>query len=268
MLLNVGGGYTNAGIEGYYYPGTSALTGAVLSAPPVGPAFTRSDVRVDFNWGASSLPAGFSGFDNLTTQSGGNNGATVDPRLANFTNDTFQAVSAGDVIPKFSQTYTFSNGDRRGDAVHPAARRRRLDDASGHELLDQPQHRQHARHGHLRHGRRADLQHPVAVRAADGLGGQRQECKLHWSSPSTPDEAIEAAEYIGVNSDPLYDPLYTNMINGSGIDHWWSVPSGVGPGPTPTAGPRLTRGGVGDELLPGRDLQDSVQWHGHCGRER
>ena len=50
--------------------------------------------------------------------------------------------------------------------------------------------------------------------------GAAAECKLHWSSSSTPDEAIEPAAPIGVNLDGG-DAAFANMVNGGTRAYWW-----------------------------------------------
>src|SRR5687768_10096411 len=79
-MLNVGGGLTNAGLKGEYFD-NATLSGS--------PAFTRIDVRVDFNWGNASP--------------GGSPAAPYDRVGA----DRFSVRWTGQVIPRFSEAYTF-----------------------------------------------------------------------------------------------------------------------------------------------------------------
>jgi len=90
LMLNAGGGYTGSGIPGNYYNNTT-FSGS--------PSFLRVDDRIDFNFGSTSTPGGSNspGFNAL--------GVT-----------NWSAQWAGQVIPKYSETYTFtvtSEGEAR-----------------------------------------------------------------------------------------------------------------------------------------------------------
>ena len=51
--------------------------------------------------------------------------------------------------------------------------------------------------------------------------GVATECKLHWSSPSTPDEAIEPATALGVNFEDVGDAAFANLVNGGSRNYWY-----------------------------------------------
>ncbi len=76
-----GGGFTAAGLKGEYFP-NATFAGA--------PAFTRQDVRIDFDWGEKA-PIG--GSNTLAYQ--------------NFPRGAFSIRWTGGVIPRYSEKYTF-----------------------------------------------------------------------------------------------------------------------------------------------------------------
>lgn len=93
-LLNGGGGLTDAGLRGEYFANPN-LSGSA--------AFTRHDVRVDFDWGLAAP--------------GGSTDAPYDGVGA----DGFSVRWSGQVIPRFSDLYTFIT--RADDGVRLSVRR-------------------------------------------------------------------------------------------------------------------------------------------------
>ena len=81
LHAQVGGGYTQGGVQGEYF------ANATLSGVPT---FTRREVRLDFDWGTLA-------------PIGGSN----DPRYKTFPHDNFSARYTGQVIAAFSESYTF-----------------------------------------------------------------------------------------------------------------------------------------------------------------
>src|SRR3954451_9051754 len=79
-LLSEGGGLTNAGLRGDYFANPS-LSGA--------PAFTRNDVRVDFDWGLAAP------------------GGSPDAPYNRVGADRFSVRWTGQVVPRFSEVYVF-----------------------------------------------------------------------------------------------------------------------------------------------------------------
>ena len=77
----IGGGYAGNGLSGEYFANAD-LSGS--------PAFTRRELRLDFDWG-TVLPVG------------GSN----DPRYQAVPTDNFSARYTGKIIAAFSETYTF-----------------------------------------------------------------------------------------------------------------------------------------------------------------
>ena len=76
-----GGGFTNGGIKGDYFA-NETMTGV--------PSFSRSDVRIDFNWG-NSLPGG-----------------SITNEYKAVPADHFSVRWTGQVIPAFSEQYAFT----------------------------------------------------------------------------------------------------------------------------------------------------------------
>ena len=77
----VGGGFTAAGVAGDYF----------ANPDPAGPpAFTRRDVRLDFAWDAGAAPGG-----------------STSPAFAAVPAGAFSARWAGQLVPQFTEPYTF-----------------------------------------------------------------------------------------------------------------------------------------------------------------
>ena len=81
LLLSVGGGFANAGIEGAYFNNTT-LSGT--------PSFTRKEVRVNFDWGTTLAPGG-----------------SLSPGYADVGHNNFSVRWTGQVVAAFAETYTF-----------------------------------------------------------------------------------------------------------------------------------------------------------------
>ena len=75
-LMSTGGGFANAGIMGEYFNNTN-LTGTA--------AFTRSDVRVDFDWGTTQTPGG-----------------SASAGFKDVSHNNFSVRWTGQVVPAFS----------------------------------------------------------------------------------------------------------------------------------------------------------------------
>ncbi len=197
-LLNAGGGFTNAGIEGQYYASATALPGTPLSAPYGSPAFTRQDVRIDFNWGTTGQPGG-----------------SPDPVFAAVSHDNFSVLWSGEVIPKFSETYTFTATTAGEDTLsirpHGGSTWTTLvSDWTVHGVTADT----------ANYAVTAGQTYDIELEYCQPTAGAAAECKLHWSSPSTPDEAIEPAAAVGVNFDGG-DAAFANMVNGGTRNYWW-----------------------------------------------
>ena len=198
-VLNAGGGFSNAGIQGEYYSSAAALPGTPLSAPYGSPAFSRQDVRIDFNWAAGAQPGG-----------------SPDPVFASVSSSNFSVLWSGEVIPKYSETYTFTATTAGEDVLfirlHGASTWTTLvNDWTVHTLTADT-----AAYAFTA-GQTYDIEMQYGQPASAAA-----ECILQWSSHSTPLEAIEVATPIGINYDGG-DALYANMVNGGTRDYWWAA---------------------------------------------
>jgi len=183
VQAQVGGGYTGGGLQGDYFANES-LSGA--------PAFTRRELRLDFDWG-TVLPIG------------GSN----DPRYRNFPVDNFSARFTGKVIAAFTETYTFKlvadDGARlfirpEGSSVWTT-------------LIDQwSAAGTYTATSALVKGTRYDIKveyHEVAGAAV---------LRLLWSSASTPEEVIDPVINQGFNIT-YWQQLYADLVK-SGRSTW------------------------------------------------
>ncbi len=197
-LLSVGGGYTNAGILGEYYASAAALPGTPVSAAYGSPAFTRQDVRIDFNWGTTGQPGG-----------------SPDPAYASVSRNNFSVLWTGELIPNFSQTYTFTATTVGGDMLYirphgVSTWTTLIDDWTIHAATADS----------ATYALIAGQTYDIDFEYRQPTAGVATECKLHWSSPSTPDEAIEPATALGVGFDGG-DATFANMVNAGTRAYWW-----------------------------------------------
>ena len=197
-LLSVGGGYTSAGNLGEYYASANVLPGTPVSAPYGSPAFTRQDVRIDFNWGTTGQPGG-----------------SPDPAYASVSRNSFSVLWTGDVIPKFSQTYTFTATTVGGDMLYI-----RPNGASTWTTLINDWTTHTATADSATYTLIAGQTYDIEFQYRQPTAGVATECKLHWSSLSTPDEAIEPATALGVGFDGG-DATFANMVNAGTRAYWW-----------------------------------------------
>jgi hypothetical protein len=189
----VGGGWLGGGILGQYYNN---------STPSGPPAFTRNDVRLNFNWGAYGTPGG-----------------SRSPAFATVGHTNFSVKWTGQLMPRFSENYTFtmvaSNsatfylwpvGGSKSSALLTASAATNLASTS------------------LAGGQTYDVE-------VDYYSGtvNRPVCQLLWSSPSTPQEVVDTATVAGLNVDTYgaYDyQLYANAMD-DGRDEWGNYDSNV-----------------------------------------
>lgn len=161
----VGGGFAGGGLEGEYF------ANADLSGTP---AFTRRDVRIEFDWG-ELLPVGGSTTNEYQT----------------FPRDNFSVRWTGGIIPRFSEDYTFkTNAD---DGVRVAIREQ--GSQSWSTIIDKwsasgtfesnPQS--------LRAGTTYDIR--IEYRELSGPA----RCILRWYSNSTPVEIVDPVTQQALN---------------------------------------------------------------------
>ena len=166
-LLAAGGGFAGGGLFGEYFANPE-LTGD--------PAFTRRDVRIDFDWKESGP------------------GGSTSPSYERVGADNFSVRWTGQIIPKFSERYTFqATGD---DGVRLWIR-----PAGGPfewtQLVDAwegPSPTPIAADQWLIAGQAYEVR--LEYRELEGVANAR----LAWSSASTPPSVIDPAVNLGVNA--------------------------------------------------------------------
>ena len=194
-LLSVGGGYTAGGLVGQYYSNAS-LSGT--------PAFTRDDVRVNFDWGTTQAPGGSidAGFNAVGAQN-------------------FSAQWTGQVIPTFGETYTFkANSAGGGDrlSIRPTGT------TTWTTLVDDwTPHASKIDTGTF--AMTAGTSYDIRLQYAHTTGAAAMG--LSWSSPSTPEEVIDPVAQVGINN-PDWTAAFTNLVQGA-RNNW----SGASRGPAP-----------------------------------
>jgi hypothetical protein len=195
LLLSVGGGFTSAGLQGAYY-NNMTLTGA--------PSFTRSDVRVAFNWGATQAPGG-------STDAGFN--------AIGITGYSVQWTGA--IIPAFNETYTFKATADDGVRLYIKPTGSSTWTALINNWSDHTATSYTAPGYAMTAGQSYDikLQHYEHTNPGEMI--------LQWFSPSTPLEVIDPLTQSGymLSGDPsagdgALASAYTNIVNGA--RNWWS----------------------------------------------
>lgn len=181
----VGGGFTAGGILGEYFDNPN-LAGT--------PAFSRQDVRIDFDW--------------QTRGPGGSNSADyirVGP-------DNFSVRWSGQLIPRFSETYTFRTTSDDGVRLWIKA----AGTDSWEELVhnwDAHSAEENTRAIALTAGRTYDIRMEYHERTGRAIAS------LTWSSPSTPEEVIDPVVNLGVNAVTYDFHLYADAAK-SGRAEW------------------------------------------------
>jgi hypothetical protein len=176
-LLAAGGGFTAGGILGEYFANPD-LDGD--------PAFTRRDNRIDFDWQGRAP------------------GGSISPDFASVAADDFSVRWTGQVIPRFSESYTFGatgNGGVRL-SVRPVGA------LSPWTVLidtwDAPEAGETTAPYKVVAGKTYDVR--LEYRGAGGPAVAR----LTWSSPHTPEEVIDPAVSLGVNAVTYDFDLYAD----------------------------------------------------------
>src|SRR5581483_1770942 len=192
-LLAVGGGFTAAGILGEYFPNTSLLGNA---------SFARQDVRIDFDWGANLLPGG-----------------STDPKYAQVGPDNFSIRWSGQLIPAFSETYTFKTITDEGVRLFlkPSSSSTWttvVDDWSSHTVKEDTGTFTMTR------GTVYDVRMEYYERTGPAVA------RLRWSSPSTPEEVIEPLSGVAANAytEGFADAMKTSLDEWTDPDNGQPVP--------------------------------------------
>lgn len=188
----VGGGLLQGGALGQYY------NNSTLTEPP---AFTRRDVRVDFIWGAVGKPGG-----------------SRSPGYADVGNQNFSVRWTGQILPRFSESYTFQVICDAGARLYfkptnSVAWTTLLDAwaSTGTNLVT----------ASLAGGQTYDFKLEYHAATAPPV------CRLYWSSPSTPTEVLDTVTLAGLNVDTYANysyQLWANAMDGARDE--WSCYSG------------------------------------------
>ncbi len=209
-VFNTGGGFTDSGILGAYYANITNPTDWLNNMANYTPAFSRTDVRIDFT---NSTKA-------LTSSPGG------DPQDVNFAavgNTNFAVKWSGSFIPRYTEIYTFKTITDDGVVLK----------INGNTVINDFTY----------HAPTTDT---VAIALTAGTsysiemdyfqGGGGWNAQLHWLSadqnPSEPgyfaEEVIEPATPVGVNyvvdpkefADAVKFAGYTNATTTNPTDGW------------------------------------------------
>ncbi len=177
----VRGGLTNAGLNGDYFS-TPDLSG--------NPTFQRKDVRVDFEWAAGQKPGGSIGAGFRDVQA-----------------DNFSVRWAGQVIPCFSESYTFKVWSTGGVRLYirpmGGAWTTLIDNWTIHTgTMDESPFNVSA-------GTRYEVK--LEYRKATGYGA----VSLRWQSPSLPEQVIDPFAQVGFNAAGDLTSAFTNIIQGA-----------------------------------------------------
>jgi len=178
----VGGGWLQGGAWGQYY------NNATLTEPP---SFTRRDVRVDFTWGTLGKPGG-----------------SRSPGYADVGNQNFSVRWTGQIMPRFSESYTFKVICDAGARLYFKP----TNSVTWTTLLD------------------AWSSAGTNVVSTSLAAGQTYDfkleyhettgtpvCRLLWSGASTPEEVLDTATLAGLNVD-TYAESYPSQLWANGMD--------------------------------------------------
>jgi hypothetical protein len=169
-LLSAGGGFTGGGLLGQYF-NNPTLSGT--------PAFTRQDVRVDFDWSAAP-------------DWGSNTVAISGSPTVHLPTSNFSVRWTGRVVPRFSETYTFTLMSAGGVRLSVNGQLA-INDWGIHPV------RYEGRSLALQAGQAYNIELDFVQ------GGPTAAVRLLWQSPQTPQEVIEPATPLGVNLTSLAD---------------------------------------------------------------
>jgi len=160
-----GGGFTNGGIKGDYFS-NETLSGT--------PSFSRSDVRIDFPWG-NSLPGG-----------------SITNEFKSVPADHFSVRWTGQVIPAFSEVYTFTTTSDEGVRLFI----KRAVDSEWTTLIDHwTSHSESNDFSFF--NMTAGEKYDIKLEYREGTGNAT--ISLKWASPSVWEEVIDPINGMGIN---------------------------------------------------------------------
>jgi len=163
----VGGGFADAGLTGEYFA-NKKLSG--------NPAFVRQDVRLDFDWGAHSP------------------GGSISEPYKSFPADNFSVRWEGQILPRFSETYTFAATADDGIRIYI----KDPSHSSWTTVINQwPSKAKKVSSTVGKFKFAADKAYDIRVEYRDLTGPAI--ARLEWSSPSTPREVIAPTSGLAIN---------------------------------------------------------------------
>jgi hypothetical protein len=189
----VGGGWLQGGVLGQYFASPD-FTGT--------PAFVRRDVRVDFSWGAFGKPGG-----------------SPAPGFNTLSNQNFSVRWTGQIMPRFSESYTFTLVAGTGATLYIQP----TNSLDWTALVTASSGNTNSAPTNLVAGQVYNLK--LEYYEATGI----PVCRLLWSGPSTPEEIIDTVTVAGLNVDTYgaYDyQLYANAMDDS-RDEWGNYNSNL-----------------------------------------
>lgn len=192
QLFAAGGGVMGAGFTGEYFANPN-LSGA--------PAFTRKDVRVDFDWGTTIKP-------------GGSNS----PAMAALGTDNYSIRWTGTVVPTFSETYTFKV--EADDGVRLMVRP--VGSGTWKTLVNKWTS---VGTWSAAYDMVAGESYEIKLEYREVTGSAK--VKLKWSSASTKEETIDPLTESGINN-PDFSAGYTDIMKGA-RNSWTGVNGGAAP---------------------------------------
>lgn len=223
----VGGGFTNGGLTGQYFNNTD-MSGT--------PAFTRRDVRIDFDWGSTLKPGG-----------------SIDPAFASVGTDNYSVKWTGGLVARFSETYTFQLQADDGTKlmIRPAgstAWTTLIDNWSGSGLTNKT----------AAYKMVAGQTYDVELDYRELTGNA--SAKLFWSSPSTPMEVIDPVSQSGINN-PDFTAGLTNIVQGATRNTWFGWNGDAAPAQDSSGWPIGSNFGYyfEESLNQGLDLDPLIQ---------
>lgn len=176
LLYSVGGGFIGSGIHGDYYQGINLDNGGTVAA-----AFSRSDVRIDFDWSYYMSPGG-----------------SGSPGQSSLGVDNFSVRWTGQIAAKYSETYTFKTTSDDGVRLYIKAAGSNTWTTVINNWTD---HSTWNNSGTFKMV--ADQKYDIKLEYYEHAGNG--QIKLKWSSASTAEEVIEPVTQIGVNGSSAID---------------------------------------------------------------
>ncbi|BCM91782.1 anti-sigma-I factor RsgI3 [Abditibacteriota bacterium] len=218
VFAQQGGGFSHAGVLGEYFDNPN-LQGQSR--------FARHDVRINFGWG-TLLPVG---------------GSRAEP-YKSFPHDNFSVRWTGEVIPRFSEPYTFVAGADEGVRVK----------LGGKTIIDNWDKSGSAKSAPIVLNSGQKIAIIVEYRQRSGPA----YCVLKWQSPSTPIEIVDVVTNNALNAATWPQILSADAVK-TGRPHWeGNIPEDESGGPQQDGEYIVWEGSGGVE----RTGTYGVQFHG------